>query len=96
MLSRKKALSTRQDESESNLSIGSDYENRSESAELERVIANMTRPIDNVILFFVACTHTHQLDEAEILTSSKWVAKWDDKSRSYGLLKSRGREIANL
>jgi hypothetical protein len=89
-------MSTLNDESESNLSVGSDYENKSETHELEKVVANMTRPTENVLLFFAVCVHLLDLDAVDRGIAQKWLSKWDDKSRVYSKLKERGREIANI
>jgi len=96
VISRKKAMSSRHDESESNLSIGSDYENKSDALEVEKVVANMTRPSDRVLLFFAVCVHLHDLEARDIALASKWLDKWDDKSRAYSSIRKRGLEMSNL
>jgi heme oxygenase len=95
-LARKKNLATAHDESESNLSVGSDYEKKNNTSEVAKQIATLTRPVENILLFFAVCCQLSELDESDRLTALKWIERWDDKSRHYQQIRDRGREIANM
>jgi alanine racemase len=84
------------DESESNLSVGSDYEKKNNVNEVSKQIAALTRPVDHILLFFGICSHMADLDETDREMATKWINRWDDKSRAYQQLRDRGRELANL
>jgi heme oxygenase len=95
-LARKKNAATTHDESESNLSVGSDYEKKDKTNEVSKQIAALTRPVENILLFFAVCCQLPELDESDRLTALKWIGRWDDKSRQYQQIRDRGREIANM
>lgn len=95
-MNRKKNQSTINDDSESNLSVGSNYEKKNQSNEVLKQILQLTLPTENILLFFAMCCHVTELSDSDKSMALKWINKWDDKSRSYQNIRNRGREIANM
>jgi hypothetical protein len=76
--------------------VGSDYEKKNNVNEISKQIASLTRPVDQILLFFGVCSNMADLEETDRQMAAKWINRWDDKSREYQQLRDRGREIANL
>ena len=95
-LAKKKNLASAHDESESNLSVGSDYEKKNDLNDVSHQVAQLTRPVENVLLFFAMCSYLTEIDDNEREIARRWVGRWNDKTRDYQMMIDRGREIANL
>lgn len=89
-------MATKNDDSESNLSVEvTDKKDRLHVA-LEQRIAIATRPARNVLLFFAMCVHMHDLDAKPLAVARRWLELYDDESRDYKLLRRKGLEMSDL
>ncbi len=93
------AAATKNDDSESNLSVDSEKEGRKAvglNIALDLQIAQITRPTRNVLLFFAMCINIYDLEAKALSISNRWIKVYDDDSRDYKMLKRKGLELSNL
>jgi hypothetical protein len=92
------ATATKNDDSESNLSVDSTQNGKKNSLHVaqEQHIANVTRPTRNVLLFFAMCVNIYDLDSKPLAAAGKWLQLYDDESRDFKMLRRKGMEMADL
>mmetsp|Transcript_11155 Transcript_11155/g.18218 ORF Transcript_11155/g.18218 Transcript_11155/m.18218 type:complete len:778 (+) Transcript_11155:84-2417(+) len=92
------ATATKNDDSESNLSIDSNLNDKKNSLHvaLDQHIANVTRPEGNILLFFAMCVNIHDLESKPLAAAHKWLELYDDETRAYKVIRRKGMEMADL
>ena len=93
------ATATKNDDSESNLSVdSSSLTGKKEGLHvaMDQHIANITRPTKNVLLFFAMCVHIHDLEAKVLSAASLWLELYDDETRDYQNMRRKGLEMSDL
>jgi hypothetical protein len=92
------ATATKNDDSESNLSVDSSLNGKRDglNVAVDQHIANITRPTTNVLLFFAMCVNIHDLETKVLSAANRWLKLYDDETREYKMLRRKGLEMSNL
>ena len=90
------ASATKNDDSESNLSVDSNLNGKKLHIAVDQHIAIITRPKNNVLLFLAMCVNLHDLEVKVLTAAKKWIDMYDDESREFKNLLRKGLEISNL